>query len=191
MFYLLNYYSEDNGTSSNRMSPIALTKMLKDFNVLNNSLNKEHVGVIYSKRCKRSLIDFAAYIDILYKISSFFLKEITDRTKKFRVFLDEYILDKISEEVMSKRANKPSFSKIEVFDLQESMEHDSLKLFERGDDLLKHVPIVFEFFFGGRFFKNLINNYNLILLLNLSLYQRCLCSTRLMTLSIMTNTSYP
>lgn len=94
--------------------------------------------IIYSKRCKRNLIDDGAFIDILYKISHFFYGECQDKAERFQKFLDDYILAKIKD-VLSKKTHKPSFSKIEVFDGEFSFENRSLRLFEGGDELLKHV----------------------------------------------------
>lgn len=120
------------------MSGITLTKILKEFNIIGKIISKEQVEIIYSKRCKRNLVDFGAFVDVLYKISAFFNKQIEDKTERFRMFLDTYVLNQISD-VLSKKPQKPSFSKIGVFENGFTLQSEALQLFEMNDSLLKHV----------------------------------------------------
>lgn len=137
----MKQYSEDSGSNSNRMSCNTLIKMLRDFGILNEKLTKEAVMILYSKRCNRNLIDFGAFLDILYKISKLFSNDTEDRNLRFQNFLEEYLIAKIPE-VLGKKPYRTSISKIQVFGNEYSLENQALRLFEGYEDLLKHVILL-------------------------------------------------
>ena len=142
----MKQYSEDSGTNSNKLSFLKLLKLLKDFEILDMYCSKEEVLMFYSRRCRKNLTDFSAFIDILYKISKLpnngvVAVERNDRYTSFQKFIDEVLISKVSR-VLKRTPYKPTFTKIGIFAGDEASDHEVLALFEQHDALLRHVNII-------------------------------------------------
>lgn len=145
----MKQYSEDSGTNSNKLSYLKLIKLLKDFEILDKYCTKEEVLMTYSRRCRKKQIDFSAFIDILYIISKLpnngvLSPDRGDRYNSFKTFIEEALISKVAK-VMGKTLYKPTFSKIDIFAMDDSFDNEVLRLFEGYDALLKHVMNSFWF----------------------------------------------
>jgi len=123
-----------------------MNQFLKDYNLLNDEImTKEQATVIFTKRCPSKVIDFPAFIDILYKISKLVQSTSTeDRTLRFQMYLDNNVLNK-HDEILAKTA-KSTMPNIVVFGKEYTPENEALRIMEGHDDLLKHLFSLYESF---------------------------------------------
>lgn len=134
----MKQYSEDSGTNPNKLSYLKLMKLLNDFELIGNAITKEKVLMLYSRRCHKNLIDFGAFIDILYKISKILYPTKADGYTNFGNFIENDLTSKIPL-VLEKTSSKSGFTRIDIFSANDSFDNEAIKLFESQDELLKHV----------------------------------------------------
>ncbi len=115
-----------------------LVKFCKDFRVFEavRDVDKTSLGLLYSKRVSTRICDFRAFVDILFKISKFYKKEIQDREYQFKDFLDEVVLP--TYKIMCAQFSKYTIERIQIFH-QNMGDNEVLDLFLKNDNLLKHV----------------------------------------------------
>lgn len=117
---------------------------MKNFELYNNQVTREGTSLIYTKRCPNKSIDFAAFIDILFKISKCQVspKEYgNDSNLRFRIYLDQYILNKHFQAQAAQFGTKnrrPS-----VINDDSGAEDIALKLLETNNSLINHVRLLF------------------------------------------------
>lgn len=138
LFFIMKQYSEDSGTNPNKLSYLKLMKLLNDFELIGNAITKEKVLMLYSRRCHKNLIDFGAFIDILYKISKILYPTKADGYTNFGNFIENDLTSKIPL-VLEKTSSKSGFTRIDIFSANDSFDNEAIKLFESQDELLKHV----------------------------------------------------
>ena len=66
---------------------------IKDFNLLSEDVPKERVSLLFTKRCPSKLMDFAAFVDVLYKLSKYGTQE-KDKHERFRKYLEDKLLSR-------------------------------------------------------------------------------------------------
>jgi hypothetical protein len=169
LYLVFKHYIPETGSMKNRMPLSRMLQFLKDFNLFNEEITKEQVTIIYSKRCPSKTIDFAAFIDILYKINKSYSMGVEDKNLKFQLFLDQYLMSKYEDIIY----NKPGYQiqNIVVFGREDSAENECLRILEGHDNLLKHLYSLHESYnlqFGSKTvmtikdFKKLCSEYCLV-----------------------------
>ena len=134
----MKQYSDDSGTNPNKLGYLKLLKLLNDFQILDKNITKEKALLIYSHRCRKSLIDFGALVDILYSLSRLKNPKATDKREAYKKFIKENLMDRVSQ-IPGKTPYKPISDKVETFSSDATFDNEALRLFEGHDDLLKHV----------------------------------------------------
>ncbi len=141
-------YLKDTEMAQNKMTFASFTTFMKDFGLFNQEINKELITILYAKRCPSKTIDFAAFIDILYKISRHqkFPKGSPQypNQAKFKIYLDQYILRKHVELIDKSRGNKtPRYS---AFCTEYGEEELAIAILDKNNQLLNHIFTLYETF---------------------------------------------
>jgi len=147
LYHIFNKYQIDSETNKNKLTYGRFLNFAKDFGLLNNQITKEIVSIIYARRCPNKNIDFAAFIDILFKMSkqqNFEKESKSSSEAKFRLYLDKNVLNKHQELLNQQQQNKgPRLS--EVQELQ-GKEEIAINILKRNNQLLNHIFTLYETF---------------------------------------------
>lgn len=68
LYHIFFKYAVDNVIVRVKLTLGKLYFFLKDFNILTEAVGKERVSLMFTKRCPNKLMDFAGFVDVLYKI---------------------------------------------------------------------------------------------------------------------------
>jgi len=126
--------------TGSKMSYNKFLVFMKNFGLFNDQVTKEMVSITYARRCPNKTIDFAAFIDILFKISKtqFVPKgyNVSCETR-FQVFLDLNVLNKHIQILDKPQEHKtPRFP---FFGQGNKEEILAGVLLEQNNELLNHV----------------------------------------------------
>jgi len=118
---------------------------MKNFDLFNQQVTKEAVALIYARRCPNKIIDFPAFVDILFKISKYQTLpkgyHVSGETK-FQVYLDNNIFNKHPSMIGKNHEHKtPRFP---LFRNNANKEEEvSMILLEQNNALINHVKLFF------------------------------------------------
>lgn len=121
---------------------------MKNFDLFNQQVTKEAVALVYARRCPNKIIDFAAFVDILFKISKFQTLpkgyHVIGETK-FQVYLDNNIFNKHPSLIGKNHEHKtPRFP---LFRNNANKEEEvSMILLEQNNALINHIFTLYESF---------------------------------------------
>jgi len=148
LFYVFLNYLKDTEQAQNKMTFASFTSFMKDFKLYNQEITKELVSILYAKRCPTKAIDFAAFIDILYKISR--QQRLPkgfpqcSSQERFRIYLDQNILKNHVEKIEKSNGNKtPRYS---AFCKEFGEEELGIAILEKNNSLLNHIFTLYETF---------------------------------------------
>jgi len=117
-----------------------LLVFVKDFNLLNKNLSKESLTLIFSNRCPSKIIDFPAFVDILFRMSKRVqTSDDNNKNLNFQVYLDNFILSQ-HQDILKKQLS-PRFAPILAFGQEYGPENEALRILEGHDELFKHVSL--------------------------------------------------
>jgi hypothetical protein len=145
LYHLFFKYAKDNNAVRIKMTLGKLQVMLKAFDLFSENLDKERISVIYSRRCPTKLADFAAFVDIWYKVSKTTVPDeslITDKNRFFQSFLDKMF----AKHQVIIASEKDKHTRVSVFGGEYGPDNDGLKVLEAHDSLMKHLFTLYESF---------------------------------------------
>lgn len=129
--------------SSSKMTYNKFLAFMKNFGLFNQQVTKEMVSITYARRCPNKAIDFAAFIDILFKISKTqFLPKGYNLSceTRFQVFLDLNVLNKHLQILDKPQEHKtPRFP---FFNHRNNEEMIAAIMLEQNNELLNHVRYI-------------------------------------------------
>jgi len=155
VYHIFFKYAKDNNAVRVKMTLGKLYVMLKAFNLFSDNLDKERASVFYSRRCPSKLADFAAFVDILYKVSKTTVPDeslITDRNRFFLSFLDKTLAK--HQEILANEKDK--HPRVSVFGGEYGPDNDGLKVLEAHDGIMKHLFALYETFDISHYNKSVI-----------------------------------
>jgi len=141
-------YSVDLEMTKNKMAYSKFLIFMKNFDLFNQQVTKEAVALVYARRCPNKIIDFAAFVDILFKISKFQTLpkgyHVIGETK-FQVYLDNNIFNKHPSLIGKNHEHKtPRFP---LFRNNANKEEEvSMILLEQNNALINHIFTLYESF---------------------------------------------
>ena len=117
---------------------------MKNFDLFNQQVTKENVALIYARRCPNKIIDFAAFVDLLFKISKYqpFPKgyHVSGETK-FQVYLENSIFNKHNAHLIGKN-HEHKTPRFPLFKNTNKEEEVAMILLEQSNPLINHVRIL-------------------------------------------------
>lgn len=141
LYYVYARYSKDNDSMGRtKMTYQKFISFMKNFNLFSNTITKEFLGIAYAKRCPNKMIDFAAFIDLLFKISKRQVssnESQSNSTIGFKIYLDRYILNNylhlLEQQPQTKTPRLSAFSSLD------DSEQLALDVLLENESLLNHV----------------------------------------------------
>lgn len=125
------------------MTYLKFLAFMKNFNLFNQIITKESLAIIYAKRCPNKTIDFAAFVDILFKISKKQIKTQdchSNSTRGFQIYLERYVLRDHLE--ILEQQTQIRTPRLNEFNDGEGSEKFALNLLLENDNLLNHVSFI-------------------------------------------------
>jgi len=141
-------YSTDIEMTKYKMAYSKFLLFMKNFDLFNQQVTKENVALIYARRCPNKIIDFAAFVDLLFKISKYqpFPKgyHVSGETK-FQVYLENSIFNKHNAHLIGKN-HEHKTPRFPLFKNTNKEEEVAMILLEQSNPLINHIFSLYESF---------------------------------------------
>ena len=96
---------------------------------------------MFSNRCPNKIIDFPAFVDILFRMSKKIqTSDENSKSMNFQIYLDNFILNQ-HHEILNQQLS-PRFGRVFAFGQEYGPENEALRTLEGHDELFKHVRFI-------------------------------------------------